>query len=246
MIANFLSLIFCLKSRILGLLFIILFYPTIVFGQSDLVSAINTKLIPLKSVDTLDDFSDLKPLKSILINKNVVGLGEATHGTHEFFTMKHRLVKFLVKEMGFRIFTIEADFAGTFAMNDYVLYGKGTAKDAIEKMGIGVWYTKEFISMIEWIKWYNTTQSSLNKVVFYGCDMQWALNAGPYLIDGTIKYKTPLSNDAVKGIRAIINYRVGQIDKSQSILLDVAEKELNNAVIIEDDSSKLNIYKRYK
>ena len=69
MIANFLSLIFCLKSRILGLLFIILFYPTIVFGQSDLVSAINTKLIPLKSVDTLDDFSDLKPLKSILINK---------------------------------------------------------------------------------------------------------------------------------------------------------------------------------
>src|SRR5690606_36348548 len=79
------------------------------FGQDNLVKAINSKLIPIKSVEVSSDFfSDLEKLKVILKDKRIVGLGEATHGTHEFFTFKHRMLEFLVKEMGFKTFAIEA------------------------------------------------------------------------------------------------------------------------------------------
>lgn len=52
------------------------------------------------------------------------------------------MLEFLVKEMGFKTFSIEADFAGTFAMNDYVVNGNGTALEALEEMAIGVWFTQ--------------------------------------------------------------------------------------------------------
>jgi erythromycin esterase len=236
---------FCFTFRTAKFLWLMIFFPAVVFGQADLVGAINKKLIPLRSIENIDDLSDLASLKSILKDKNIIALGEATHGTHEFFTMKHHVVEFLIKEMGFRVFTIEADFAGTQSMNDYVLNGVGTPLQALQKMGIGVWLTKEFVSMVEWIKVYNATQPNDKKVVFYGCDMQWAINSGPYLIDGTVKFKTPLSEDAVKGINAAINFRYGQIDKSQVELLNTAARELSNAVILENDSSKSIVYKRY-
>lgn len=49
----------------------------------------------------------MQPLKPVLAGKRVVALGEATHGTHEFFAMKHRMLAFLVQEMGFEHFVNE-------------------------------------------------------------------------------------------------------------------------------------------
>ena len=48
------------------------------------------------------------PLKKIIGEARIVALGEATHGTHEFFQMKHRMLEFLVEEMGFNTFAMEA------------------------------------------------------------------------------------------------------------------------------------------
>ena len=62
----------------------------------------------LRSVTDLEDFSDLQALKDIFQGVKYVGLGESTHGTREFFQHKHRLLAFLVKEMGFSVFSIEA------------------------------------------------------------------------------------------------------------------------------------------
>src|SRR5262249_1347303 len=45
-------------------------------------------------------FDDLRPLKAVIGSAHIVGLGEGTHGTAEFFRMKHRLVEFLASEMG--------------------------------------------------------------------------------------------------------------------------------------------------
>lgn len=50
--------------------------------------------------------------------KCVVGFGEATHGTAEFFRMKRRLTEFLANEMGFTIFSLEANMPKTYLMND--------------------------------------------------------------------------------------------------------------------------------
>src|SRR6185312_6257393 len=69
-------------------------------------------------------FDDLRPLEALVGDARIVGLGEATHGTAEFFRMKHRLVEFLASEMGFTYFAIEANMPEAYRVNDYVLTGK--------------------------------------------------------------------------------------------------------------------------
>jgi len=122
--------------------------------------------------DDTAGFSDLQPLKEILSGRRIVGMGEATHGSHEFFAMKHRMLEFLVKEMGFRIFAIEANFTECRAINDYVLYGQGDAKKVIAGMYFWTWNTAEVLKMVEWMRQYNYGKSVADQIKFYGFDMQ--------------------------------------------------------------------------
>ena len=55
-------------------------------------------------------------------------MGEATHGTREFFKTKHRMLEFLVEKMGFTVFAIEANWPESLAVNDYVLNGNGRSR----------------------------------------------------------------------------------------------------------------------
>ncbi|MFE7115087.1 erythromycin esterase family protein, partial [Streptomyces sp. NPDC057654] len=75
--------------------------------------------------------ADLEPLKRTLDGVRAVGLGEATHGTREFFLLKHRLLEFLVTEMGFTVLAMEAGASAALAVNDYVLHGIGEAADVL-------------------------------------------------------------------------------------------------------------------
>jgi len=70
-------------------------------------------------------FTDMQPLKKLIGNARIVALGEATHGTREFFPRKHRMLEFLASEMGFTIFSIEANMPEAYRLNDYVLHGTG-------------------------------------------------------------------------------------------------------------------------
>jgi len=158
------------KLFMIAALLLSVLMPLGVSAQSELVSAINSKLIPLKTLTPDDNLSDLQPLKKILKDKKIIGLGEAAHGVHDFFVFKQRLLEFLVKEMGVKVVLTETDFAGTQTMNDYVVYGKGDAHKGLTDMANGVWTTQEFIDMAEWVKKYNDTKPEKDKVRFYGFD----------------------------------------------------------------------------
>lgn len=69
---------------------------------------------------------DLAPLAQ----SAVVGLGEATHGTREFFHLKDRVIRALVERGGFRTIAIEAPVAATMTADGYVFDGRGTAEGA--------------------------------------------------------------------------------------------------------------------
>lgn len=101
------------------------------------------------------------------------------------------------------------------------------------------------MAMVEWIKQYNSTQTNENKIKFYGFDMQFAFNSAPALLDGTIKLKEPLSDNARKGLQVIIDHRFGAIDKSQLPLLDATVQELEGAVVVESSPKKAKIYQQY-
>ena len=94
--------------------------------------------IPLETVEADGALTDLLPLREMIGDARVVALGEATHGTHEFFTVKHRLVRFLVTQLGFTDFALETSLTDAAEIDKYVRRGTGDAGRALD-MGFAVW-----------------------------------------------------------------------------------------------------------
>ena len=132
--------------------------------------------IAFKTCEAGNGLEDLDGLKAVIGSARIVALGEPTHGTREAFQMKHRLVEFLAKEMGFTVFSIEASMPESFAVSDFTVEGKGDAVKAIEGMYFWTWRTNEVLGMVEWMKEYNKTAPA--KLLFTGFDMQQPRVAG--------------------------------------------------------------------
>jgi len=126
--------------------------------------------IPIKTVEVGQGFDDLQTIKALIGDARVVSLGEATHGSREIFQMKHRLLEFLATEMGFTLFSIEANLPEAFRLNDYVLRGAGDCDQLIGGMYFWTWNTREVKDMVEWMRRFN--QQGSRRVEFTGFDMQ--------------------------------------------------------------------------
>jgi erythromycin esterase len=133
--------------------------------------------IPLDTVEAGHGFADMAPLAKVVGKARVVSLGEATHGTREFFQMKHRMVEYLVREHGFTAFAIEANLPECKALNDYVLDGTGDPRKGLDGIYFWTWNTEEVLALVEWIRAWNADSSHSRKVRFYGFDNQVATEA---------------------------------------------------------------------
>ncbi|HEX2641627.1 MAG TPA: erythromycin esterase family protein, partial [Thermoanaerobaculia bacterium] len=134
------------------------------------VAWLKEKAIPFTTSEAGHGFADLQPLKKIVGDARIVSLGEATHGTREFFQMKHRLTEFLATEMGFTLFAIEANMPEAYRVNDYVLTGQGDPKELLRGMYFWTWDTQEVLDMILWMREFN--RSGKGRIQFLGFDMQ--------------------------------------------------------------------------
>jgi erythromycin esterase len=139
---------------------------------AEVVAYIGQHGIPLASTEAGTAWGDLAPIDKLVAGARIVALGEATHGTREFFQLKHRLVEYLVAKQGFTVFAIEANQPECRAINDYVLYGKGTARDALAGIYFWTWNTEEVLALIEWMRAWNADPAHAQKVHFAGFDMQ--------------------------------------------------------------------------
>ena len=149
--------------------------------------------IKLRGAEPGQPRNDMQPLKSTVANARVVALGEATHGTREFSQIKHRFLEFLVQDMGFTIFAIEAPMAEAFDLNEYVLQGKGDPAQLLSGLEFWTVNTEEVLELVNWMRQYNENPRNKRKLKFYGLDMQAgtraAKNALAYLkrIDPSIE-----------------------------------------------------------
>ncbi len=123
-----------------------------------------------ETVEAGHGFEDLEPLKAVIGDARVVALGECTHGSREIFRMKHRLTEFLATEMGFTIFSIEANMPEAYRVNDYVLGGDGDPIRLIRGMYFWTWSTEEVLDMVEWMRRFNGAGDG--HIEFTGFDMQ--------------------------------------------------------------------------
>ena len=148
--------------------------------------------IRLKGVEAGHGFDDMQPLKKVIGQARLVALGEATHGTREFFQLKHRMLEFLVSEMGFTVFGIEATMPEAFDVNEFVLTGKGDPARALAGLYFWTWDTEEVLEMIRWMRNYNADPHHQKKVKFYGFDAQVPTRAARVTLDFISKVDTEL------------------------------------------------------
>lgn len=139
------------------------------------VEWLRTHAIPFNTTAAGNGFADLQLLEQTFGNARIVSLGEGTHGTREFFQMKHRLLEFLVEEMGFTHFAIEGSMPEAYRINEYVLTGVGDPEQLLAGMYFWTWDTQEILDMILWMRQYNA--AGKGPVQFTGFDIQFGSGA---------------------------------------------------------------------
>ena len=140
---------------------------------SVIVTWLQANAVPFTTAQAGTDYTDLMPLKDMVGDARVVALGEATHGTREFFLMKHRVLEFLVEEMDFNVFAIEATWPEANRVNEYVHTGQGDPAEFLSGLYFWTWNTEEVLDMILWMREHNVNPGDAPSVSFFGFDMQY-------------------------------------------------------------------------
>lgn len=150
--------------------------------EDAVVAWLDARSVPLETVEAGHGFDDLQPLRAAVGDARIVSLGESTHGTREAFQMKHRMLEFLVEEMGFTIFGIEASYPDCVAINDYVQGGDVDPEVALHGQGFWTWDTEEVLALVRWMRAYNADPAHRTRLHFYGFDMQSAAPAAAFAL----------------------------------------------------------------
>lgn len=151
------------------------------------VKAIGRAAHPLRTTEPGGPDGDLRALDRVVGDARVVGIGEATHGSHEFFALKQRVFRHLVRERGFRTYALEAPWSTGLRLNDYVLHGKGDPRRIMREDfqdSYLLWNTREYLSLVQWMRSWNLAHPG-DPVRFMGNDVAYA---GPDLYDRVLDY----------------------------------------------------------
>jgi len=117
----------------------------------------------------------LQPLMDRIGDARIVMLGEASHGTHEYYIWRAFITKKLIEEKGFNLIGVEGDWPDCYRINRYVRnYEESgeTAPEVLKKFHrwpTWMWANWEIASLMEWLQNYNKNNN--NRVGFYGLDV---------------------------------------------------------------------------
>jgi erythromycin esterase len=120
---------------------------------------------------------DLDPLLARIGDARYVLLGEASHGTHEFYTWRARLSQRLIREKGFRFIAVEGDWPDCYRVNRYVKSLSSADSSAFEvlhafdRWPTWMWANREIVELTEWLRAHNSGRPADEKVGFYGLDV---------------------------------------------------------------------------
>lgn len=142
-----------------------------IVNEKELVSAIKQRAHPLKSK------ADLTPLFDCIGDSRIVMLGEASHGTHEYYQWRTYITRRLIEEKGFNFIAVEGDWPDCYRLNRFV---KGYDVDsksafhvlhAFERWPTWMWANWEIMAMADWLQQHNRQLPTNKKAGFYGLDV---------------------------------------------------------------------------
>ncbi len=126
---------------------------------------------------------DYDSIVAMVGDAQFVFIGEASHGTHEFYHMRCELSKRLIQEKGFTIVAVEADWPDAYRVNRYV---RGDSHDTTPREALGgferfplwMWRNEDVQEFAAWLRWHNNEDMAPGhtKAGFYGLDL-YSLNS---------------------------------------------------------------------
>jgi erythromycin esterase len=125
----------------------------------------------------LENDRDLDPLLEMIGEARYVLLGEASHGTHEYYTWRTRITKRLIEEKGFSFVAVEGDWPDCYRLNRYIKgyhdSGTGAAEvlHTFDRWPTWMWANWETVALAEWMRTFNGSRSQEQKAGFYGLDV---------------------------------------------------------------------------
>ncbi len=125
----------------------------------------------------LKNSKDLDNLLDDIGDRRIVMLGEASHGTHEFYTWRAAISRRLIKEKGFNFIAVEGDWPDCYAINRFVKNYKDAGGDIenvlknFDRWPTWMWGNWEVAGLAEWMREHNAPLSVEKKVGFYGLDV---------------------------------------------------------------------------
>ena len=153
----------------------------------------------------LQDPADLEPLLERIGDARYVLLGEATHGTSEFYTWRAHLSRRLIEEKGFTVVAVEGDWPDAYRVNEYVrgqLEGDQNAYEVLydfARWPTWMWANWEIVAFAEWLRRHNDGLPEAEQVGFYGLDVYslWeSLDVILEYLERTDAATLPLAQDA--------------------------------------------------
>lgn len=163
--------------------------------QAKLIDVLNADMEPLsdnenKYDNLLDDIGDAR----------YVLIGEATHGTHEFYKARAEITQQLILKKGFMAVAIEGDWPDVYQIHRY-LQGQGDKNDyeaalkEFKRFPQWMWRNKTIIPFLTWVRNYNDTHT--HKIGFYGLDL-YSLNSS---MEAVINYLKKVDPEAAERAR---------------------------------------------
>ena len=125
----------------------------------------------------LENSTDLNPLMEEIGDSRFVLLGEASHGTHEYYTWRMAITKRLITEKKISMIAVEGDWPDCYRLNRYIKGYPDSGKNAVEvlhsfnRWPTWMWANWEMVAFAEWLKKHNTKLPENEKIGFYGLDV---------------------------------------------------------------------------
>jgi erythromycin esterase-like protein len=122
------------------------------------------------------DPSDFDPLMKRIGDARLVLIGEASHGTHEFYRIRAEITKRLITDHGFNAVAVEADWPDAYRVNRYVrgLDGDADASEALrgfERFPQWMWRNADVLDFVGWLRTHNEQFADSARAGFYGLDL---------------------------------------------------------------------------
>lgn len=158
-------------------------------SDSHLAQAIAQIAVPL------DGSSEYDALLGRIGDARYVLLGEATHGSHEFYRIRAELTKRLIRDKGFTAIACEADWPDAYRVNRYIR-GEGNDEDAAEALSDfrrfpqWMWRNADILDLVGWLRSHNEHADARAKVGFYGLDM-YSMHASMGVVLGYLEKTDP-------------------------------------------------------